>query len=98
MKNTTLAAFGAAALLIGSALGAQAMPFGAASGASPLVDQVAQGCGPGYARGPYGGCRPMGYRPPVYVAPRPVIVAPRPVVVAPRVYRRPVVVRPYRRW
>ena len=38
--------------------------------------EAAQGCGPGYARGPYGRCRPMGSvvvvrRPPV------VVVAPR---------------------
>jgi len=38
---------------------------------------AAGGCGPGFYRGPYGGCRPM--RGPVVVAP----VVPR-VVVAPR--------------
>ena len=46
---------------------------------------AAQGCGPGWARGPYGHCRPMGY-----VAPRAVVVAPAPVYVAPPA----VVVRP----
>jgi hypothetical protein len=43
---------------------------------------AAGGCGPGWYRGPYGGCRAMGGRPPV------VVVAPRPapvVVVRPRV-------------
>ncbi|WGD55972.1 hypothetical protein QA641_19990 [Bradyrhizobium sp. CB1650] len=40
---------------------------------------AAGGCGPGWYRGPYGGCRPM--RGPVVVAPRPpVVVAPRPRV------------------
>jgi hypothetical protein len=41
------------------------------------------GCGPGFHRGPYGGCRPNG---PVLVAPAPVVVAPAvvaPAVVAP---------------
>lgn len=41
---------------------------------------AAGGCGPGWYRGPYGGCRPMARR--VYVAPAPFYVAP--VVVAPR--------------
>ncbi len=42
------------------------------------------GCGWGYHRGPYGGCRANG-SPPVVVAPRTVVVAPAPraVVVAP---------------
>jgi hypothetical protein len=40
------------------------------------------GCGIGWHRGPFGGCRVNGG--PVYVAPRPVIVAPaQPVVVTP---------------
>jgi hypothetical protein len=46
--------------------------FGAANAAG--------GCGPGFHRGPYGGCRPNGGA--VVVAPR-VVVAP-PVVVVPR--------------
>lgn len=52
---------------------------------------AAGGCGPGWYRGPYGGCRPMGgggavvvAPAPVYVAPAPVYVAPAPVVVVPR--------------
>lgn len=44
---------------------------------------AAGGCGPGWFRGPYGGCRPM--RGPVVVAPGPVVVAPPVVVVRPRV-------------
>jgi hypothetical protein len=41
---------------------------------------AAGGCGPGWYRGPYGGCRPMGG--PVVVAPRGpvVVVEPRPRV------------------
>jgi hypothetical protein len=42
---------------------------------------AAGGCGPGWYRGPYGGCRPM--RGAVVVRPAPVVVAP-PVVVVPR--------------
>jgi hypothetical protein len=45
------------------------------------------GCGPGWHRGPYGGCQPN--RAAVVVAPAPVVVAP--VVVAPAA---PVVVVP----
>ena len=50
------------------------------------VQTVAGGCGIGWHRGPWGGCRGNGavyVAPPVYVAPRPVVVAPGPVVVAP---------------
>jgi len=43
---------------------------------------AAGGCGPGWYRGPYGGCRPM--RGAVVVRPAPVVVAPAPVVVVPR--------------
>ena len=39
---------------------------------------AAGGCGPGFHRGPYGGCRPNGGA--VVVVPR-VVVAPAPVVV-----------------
>ena len=41
---------------------------------------AAGGCGPGWYRGPYGGCRPMGGRGPVVVVPAPAPV----VVVRPR--------------
>jgi hypothetical protein len=59
--------------------------FAAAMLASAVVGfggaaSAAGGCGPGWYRGPYGGCRPMG----VVVAPAPVVVAPAPVVVVPR--------------
>jgi hypothetical protein len=44
---------------------------------------AAGGCGPGFHRGPYGGCQPNG---PVVVAPvAPVVVAPAVVVPAPMV-------------
>jgi hypothetical protein len=43
---------------------------------------AAGGCGPGWHRGPYGGCQPN--RGVVVVAPAPVVVAPAPVVVVPR--------------
>ena len=42
---------------------------------------AAGGCGPGWHRGPYGGCQPNRA---VVVAPAPVVVAPAPVVVVPR--------------
>ncbi|MBR0788784.1 hypothetical protein JQ631_06855 [Bradyrhizobium manausense] len=45
---------------------------------------AANGCGPGWYRGAYGGCRPMRGGP-VVVAPAPVVVAPPVVVVRPRV-------------
>lgn len=62
--------------------------FAAAMLASAVVGfseaaSAAGGCGPGWYRGPYGGCRPMGG--PVVVAPAPVYVAPPVVVVRPRV-------------
>jgi len=44
---------------------------------------AAGGCGPGWYRGAYGGCRPM--RGPVVVAPGAVMVAPPVVVARPRV-------------
>ena len=36
---------------------------------------AAGGCGPGFHRGPYGGCRPNGGA--IVVAPAPVVVVPR---------------------
>jgi hypothetical protein len=77
----------AAALLAGSLAG-----LGAANAAMPLaplgasenadVIQVAGGCGPGFHRGPYGGCQPNGgvvvvRRPPVVVVRPPVVVVRR---------------------
>jgi hypothetical protein len=54
--------------------------------ASFSAAEAAGGCGPGWHRGPYGGCQPN--RGVVVVRPAPVVVAPAPVVVvrpAPRV-------------
>ncbi|MES1149935.1 MAG: hypothetical protein ABUL53_12215 [Bradyrhizobium guangdongense] len=61
--------------------------FAAAMVASAVVGfaqtaSAAGGCGPGWYRGPYGGCQPMGRA--VVVAPAPIVVAPAPVVVVPR--------------
>jgi hypothetical protein len=60
--------------------------FAAAMLASAVVGfseaaSAAQGCGPGWYRGPYGNCRPMAARGPVVVVPAPAPV----VVVRPRV-------------
>lgn len=70
MKEENMKYLFAAALVATTVAG-----FGATANA-------AGGCGPGWYRGPYGGCQPM--RRAVVVAPRPVVVAPRPVVVVPR--------------
>ncbi len=39
---------------------AEAMPFGSLHVAPPRVTLVAMGCGPGWTRGPYGHCHPIG--------------------------------------
>jgi hypothetical protein len=51
-------------------LGAGAMPIAPASPgvSAPELTLVAGGCGPGFHRGPYGGCRPN--RGPIVVVPR----------------------------
>jgi hypothetical protein len=82
MKKTLTAAVFAATLAgIGAASAFPLAPLNSTDATD--VIQVAQGCGPGWARGPYGRCHRMGGA--VYVAPRAVYVAPRAVVVAPRV-------------
>jgi hypothetical protein len=91
MSKTLVLAFACA--LLGSTLalpGAQAFPVSSldAQVGTSDVTLVAGGCGIGFHRGPYGGCRPNG---PVVVAP--AVVAP-PVVVAPAVVAPPVVVAP----
>ena len=50
-------------------------------GFAPVAD-AAGGCGPGFHRGPYGGCQPnrgavVVVRPPVVYRPAPVVVVPR---------------------
>lgn len=88
-------------MMLGTIAVAQAMPFSNVSSASaPEITLVAGGCGPGFHRGPYGGCRPNGYAPyygrPVYRAPvyRPVYRGP--VYRGP--YRGPYYHPGYRRW
>jgi hypothetical protein len=77
---------------------AQSMPLAPLDQAqTSLTIPVAGGCGPGFHRGPYGGCRRNGYYSGVYyggavVAPGAVVP---PVVVAPRCRR---VCNPYRCW
>jgi hypothetical protein len=44
-----------------AAIPARAMPVAPLDGAAPAVTLVAFGCGPGWTRGPYGRCHPMGY-------------------------------------
>jgi hypothetical protein len=72
---TTRFHLAAAAALVAGGLGmasaANAAPIGAGlAGAAGdgLITHVAQGCGPGFHRGPYGGCRP--FRGGFYGAPR----------------------------
>lgn len=68
---------------------AQSMPFAPIDQAqTSLTIPVAGGCGPGFHRGPYGGCRRNAYyggavAPGVVVAPGVAVTAPG-VVVAPR--------------
>jgi hypothetical protein len=53
------------AITVGGIGAASAMPVAPLSAADTAgVIQVAQGCGPGFARGPRGGCRPMRMGPP----------------------------------
>ena len=69
-----------------AAVSANAMPIAPLSDTNPGVTLVAQGCGPGGWRGPYGGCR--------YGGPGPGFYAP-----GPRVYGfygpRPYYAHPY---
>ena len=71
-KILTVAAL--ASGLAGLVPSAEAMPLASGATSAPEITLVAGGCGPGYARGPYGGCRPFVGRPyygaPRYAAPR----------------------------
>ncbi len=60
--RTTLLALATGAALVAGASAASAMPATllAGAGEAPQVTLVAEGCGPGFHRGPYGGCRPFG--------------------------------------
>jgi hypothetical protein len=62
----TLIASAFAVVGLTAAAPSQAMPFGPADEARVGVTLAAYGCGPGWTRGPYGHCHPMGY-----AAPRP---------------------------
>lgn len=58
MKNFSKLIFAVSMGLV--PLAANAMPLGLVNdGAMPDYSLVAQGCGPGGHRGPYGGCRPL---------------------------------------
>jgi hypothetical protein len=51
-----------ALMLLGvAAVPASAMTVAPPSGAATGATEVAGGCGPGWTRGPYGRCHPMGY-------------------------------------
>jgi hypothetical protein len=66
----------ALAFILGlSGSGAQAMPLASVQTPDGMIVKVAGGCGPGFHRGPYGGCRPNGGGP-VVVVPGAVVVAP----------------------
>jgi hypothetical protein len=61
--------FASALALLGFAASvpAEAMPFPPLGDeAPPAITLTAGGCGIGFHRGPYGGCRPNGYRPYAY--------------------------------
>ena len=82
MKKLFAAALFTAAVVAGSGA-ANALPMAPVnSGDSVGVIEIAQGCGPGFARGPMGRCRPMGYGRPAFV--RPPVVVVRPGRVCPR--------------
>jgi hypothetical protein len=63
MKNFVAVAFFASTVLAGINA-AQAMPIGPLQDQNAQVIQVFGGCGPGWHRGPYGGCRPLYNCPP----------------------------------
>ena len=60
----------AASLGAGMISSAQAMPVSKIAAESGLVTQVAGGCGPGWHRGPYGGCRKNYANPAAHPCPR----------------------------
>jgi hypothetical protein len=68
MKPILAVALLAAALLAGA--GAQAMPAAPLSPAPADIIEIAGGCGPGWHRGPYGGCRRNYAKPWLHPCPR----------------------------
>ena len=64
MCKSLLALSASAVLLAFSATGSSAMPLGnAGTSASPMIVRVANGCGPGWYRGPMGACHRYGNGP-----------------------------------
>jgi hypothetical protein len=51
---------------LAAAAPSQAMPFPPADEAGASLTLVAYGCGPGFTRGPYGHCHPIGGPRPAY--------------------------------
>jgi hypothetical protein len=79
--------FASGLALAASTLSAQAMPVGPADlGQDSLVTNIAQGCGPGWARNRWGECRPMRRGPRAYGGP--AVVVPGVGMIAPRVAPR----------
>jgi hypothetical protein len=79
MKQIFALAF-AAGLSLAAVSASQAAPVAPVSPSDDIVIQVAGGCGPGWHRGPYGGCRRNGVG---------VVVVPGPAYrVCPRGYHR----------
>jgi Spy/CpxP family protein refolding chaperone len=68
MKKIVTASFLAAALFAASQ--ATAMPLAPLAPAPADVIEVAGGCGPGWHRGPYGGCRRNYAQPWLHACPR----------------------------
>ena len=68
-----------------SAVAARALPIGGDRTQDSLLVPVAGGCGVGFHRGPYGGCRVNGYYGGRYWG-TPAVVVPGAVVVAPGPY------------
>jgi hypothetical protein len=65
----------ALAFILGMSAGAvQAMPAAPGQNPDSVIIRVAGGCGPGFHRGPYGGCRPN--HGDVVVVPGAVVVVP----------------------
>src|SRR5689334_2042908 len=58
-----------AGLLLVMPVASQAMSVSPAPNTNDLIALTAGGCGPGFHRGPYGGCQPNGYGRPVYGRP-----------------------------
>jgi len=69
--------FAAAGLSFAFSAPASALPVQAAGSlSSDLITQVAGGCGPGWHRGPYGGCRRNYANPRAHACPRGYYVGP----------------------